>query len=297
MSLKDKTVFITGIGLEIGLICARHGANVCVVAKTVEENPKLPGTIYTAADAIRKAGGKALAIQCDIRFESQVQAALDACVKEFGGLDILINNASAISLTNTEDTPLKKFDLMNQINGRGTWLTTKLAIPYLKESARKHRNPHVLVLAPPPDLRQMWFSGHVGYTMAKYAMSLAVIGLSGELEEAGIAVNALWPLTAIATSAMFNVIDREGEAKNRLPSIMADAAYVILNQPSSFTGHFCIDEVVLRFQGVTDFKIYQVDPRVALEDLTMDFFLPENPYHNAVPPPLQVLRVKSFAKL
>jgi citronellol/citronellal dehydrogenase len=287
MTLKGKTLFITGasrgIGLEIALAAARDGANVAIVAKTVTADPKLPGTIYTAAEDVIKAGGKALAIQCDIRFEDQVQKAIDQTVEAFGGIDIVVNNASAISLTNTEETTLKKFDLMNQINGRGTWLVSKLAIPHLKKSAQLNRNPHILVLCPPPDLRPMWFSGHVGYTMAKYAMSLCVIGLSGELQDDGIAVNGLWPLTAIDTSAMHNVIDKSGMAKNRKATIMADAAYAILNQPSvEYTGNFAIDEVVLRFQGVTNFDRYKVDPACPDDQITMDFFLPENPYHNAI---------------
>ena len=181
MSLKGKTIFITGasrgIGLAIALVAARDGANIAIAAKTADPNPKLPGTIFSAASDIQKAGGRALPIQCDIRFEDQVEAAIKKTVETFGGIDILINNASAISLTNTTETTLKKFDLMNQINGRGTWLVSKLCIPYLRESAKQGRNPHILVLCPPPDLRQMWFEQHVGYTMAKYAMSLAVIGI------------------------------------------------------------------------------------------------------------------------
>jgi citronellol/citronellal dehydrogenase len=276
---------------------AREGANIVIAAKTVEEHPKLPGTIYTAADEIRKAGGRALAVQVDIRFEEQVDSAIKKCVETFGGLDILINNASAISLTDTEETSVKRFDLMNQINGRGTWMTTKLALPYLKESAKKGRNPHVLVLSPPPDLRPMWFERHVGYTMSKYAMSLAVLGLSPELSEYGIAVNGLWPLTAIETSAMKNVIDKEGISKNRLPAIMADAAKCILLQPATlYTGNFVIDEVILRYQGVTNFSKYRVDSGCQENELQLDFFLPENPFAGAVVPPLQVFKVTS-AKL
>ncbi|KAI8899045.1 hypothetical protein BC833DRAFT_587226 [Globomyces pollinis-pini] len=298
MSLKGKTIFITGgsrgIGLEIALRAAKDGANIAIAAKTADPNPKLPGTIFTAAKEIEKAGGKALPIQCDIRFEDQLQAAIDKTVQVFGGIDIVLNNASAISLTNTENTDLKRFDLMNQINGRGTWLTSKLALPHLKVSAKKGRNPHILVLCPPPDLRPMWFQDNVAYTMAKYAMSLAVIGMSGEFSDYGIAVNGLWPLTAIETSAMTNVIDKDGAAKNRLPAIMADAAYVVLNQPATqYTGQFAIDEVVLRFQGITNFDHYKVNPKVPDDQITPDFFLPENPFHNALPPPKQVLKFTS----
>jgi citronellol/citronellal dehydrogenase len=234
--LDGKTLLITGasrgIGLAIALAAAKEGANIAILAKTAVENSKLPGTIFSAAKEIERAGGKALPIQCDIRFEDQVQEAINKTVERFGGIDIVVNNASAISLTNTQDTPLKKFDLMNQINGRGTWLVSKLCLPHLKTSAKKNRNPHILVLCPPPDLRPMWFREHVGYTMAKYAMSLCVIGLAGELQDDGVAVNALWPLTAIDTSAMHNVIDKEGMSKNRKVDIMSDAALVILKQPA-----------------------------------------------------------------
>ncbi|KAH6571483.1 hypothetical protein BASA50_000651 [Batrachochytrium salamandrivorans] len=293
MLLKGKTIFITGasrgIGLAIGLRAARDGANIAIAAKTADPNPKLPGTIYTAASEIEKAGGKALPIVCDVRFEDQIEAAMAKTVET---IDIVINNASAISLTNTTDTSIKKFDLMNQVNGRGTWVTSKLALPYLRESSKNGRNPHILVLAPPPDLRPMWFESNVAYTMAKYAMSLCVIGLSGELRDDGIAVNALWPLTAIETSAMTNIIDVESMSKNRTTDIMADAAYVILNQPSrKFTGNFAIDEVVLRYQGVTDFSKYRVDPNCLDEDLTSDFFIPPQPY-NMPPLPIQILKSK-----
>ncbi|KAL2917436.1 hypothetical protein HK105_203102 [Polyrhizophydium stewartii] len=296
MSLKGKVVFITGasrgIGLAIALRAARDGACVAIAAKTADPNPKLPGTIYSAAAEIERAGGRALPLVCDIRFEDQVEAAIKKTVEAFGGIDIVVNNASAISLTNTTETTIKKFDLMNQINGRGTWVTTKLALPHLRESARRGRNPHVLVLSPPPDLRPMWFTPHVGYSMAKYAMSLAVIGLAGELAEDKIAVNALWPMTSVETAAMTNVIDPGMAAKSRNTDIMADAAYVILNQPSDkYTGNFVIDETILRLQGITDFSKYKIDPKCADEELTLDFFLPENPY-NLVPPPVQVLKAK-----
>ncbi|KAK5673495.1 hypothetical protein BDV3_005683 [Batrachochytrium dendrobatidis] len=296
MSLKGKTLFITGasrgIGLAIALRAAKDGANIAIAAKTADPNPKLPGTIYSAAAEIERAGGKALPIVCDIRFEDQIESAIAKTVEQFGGIDIVINNASAISLTNTTDTSVKKFDLMNQVNGRGTWITSKLALPYLRQSAKKGRNPHILVLAPPPDLRQMWFEANVAYTMAKYAMSLCVIGLSGELEQDGIAVNALWPMTSVETSAMANVIDPSKLSKSRATDIVSDAAYVVLNQPSTlFTGHFVIDEVILRHQGVTDFSKYKIDPNCLEKDLTPDFFLPPQPY-NMPPPPLQVLKAK-----
>ncbi|KAI8926997.1 hypothetical protein BC831DRAFT_454158 [Entophlyctis helioformis] len=293
-SLKGKTVFITGasrgIGLAIAVRLAKEGANVAIAAKTAEPHPKLPGTIFTAAEDIVKAGGKALPLICDIRFEDQVEAAIKKTADTFGSIDIVINNASAISQTSTPDTSIKKFDLMNQINGRGTWVVSKLALPYLKESAKKGRNPHILVLSPPPDLRTLWFEHHVAYTMAKYAMSLCVIGLAGELASDGIAVNALWPMTAIDTSAMHNVIDPGHTSKNRKTDIMADAAFVVLSQPSDkYTGHFAIDEVLLRFQGVTDFAKYRVDPKCPEDEITLDFFLPENPY-TLTPPPVQVLK-------
>ncbi|KAJ1336884.1 hypothetical protein BSLG_006644 [Batrachochytrium salamandrivorans] len=288
MLLKGKTIFITGasrgIGLAIGLRAARDGANIAIAAKTADPNPKLPGTIYTAASEIEKAGGKALPIVCDVRFEDQIEAAMAKTVETFGGC---VYDYSSIGLSHQK----ARFDLMNQVNGRGTWVTSKLALPYLRESSKNGRNPHILVLAPPPDLRPMWFESNVAYTMAKYAMSLCVIGLSGELRDDGIAVNALWPLTAIETSAMTNIIDVESMSKNRTTDIMADAAYVILNQPSrKFTGNFAIDEVVLRYQGVTDFSKYRVDPNCLDEDLTSDFYPPQ-PY-NMPPLPIQILKSK-----
>ena len=295
--LKGKTIFITGgsrgIGLAIALIAAKEGANIAIAAKTSDPNPKLPGTIYSAAAEIERVGGKALPIKCDIRYEEDVEKAIRLTVDTFGGIDIVINNASAISLTDTTETTVKKFDLMNQINGRGTWVTSKLALPYLRESAKQRRDPHILVLAPPPDLRPHWFAGHVAYSMAKYAMSLCVIGLAGELERDGIAVNALWPLTAIDTSAMHNVIDTTGASKNRTVDIMADAAYVLLSQPSTYTGHFVIDEAILQLQGVKDFSKYKVDPRCKEEELTPDFFLPVDPLKLAAPP-RQVLKTSKI---
>ena len=256
-SFKNKTVFITGasrgIGLAIAKALASHGANIAIVAKTTTAHPTLPGTIYTAADECIKAGGKALGIQCDIRSETQIQEAVDKTVEVFGGIDILINNASAIALQDTQSLDVKRYDLMASVNARGTFVTTKICLPHLLESHRKGRNPHVLVLAPPPDLRPIWFERHVGYTIAKYGMSLAVIGFAGEFEDK-IAVNGLWPLTSIETSAMKNVIDKEGWSKNRTVDIMADAAVCVLSQGVEYTGQFCIDEVVLRLQGETEFE-------------------------------------------
>ncbi|KAJ3324886.1 hypothetical protein HDU76_013294 [Blyttiomyces sp. JEL0837] len=302
-SLKGKNVFITGasrgIGLAIAIKLAAQGANVAIAAKTAEPNPKLKGTIYTAAKDIEAAGGKALPIICDIRFEDQVYAAIEKTVQTFGGLDILINNASAISLTTTENTSVKKFDLMNQINGRGTWLTSKAAIPHLKKSAAAGRNPHILTLSPPLDMRPHWFEGHVAYSMAKYSMSLCTLGLAGELRDAGIAVNSLWPLTAIDTAAMSNVItpgvaaeigDPTLDPKMRTAEIMADAAFAILSQDSTkYTGQFTIDEYVLRYQGVTNFDKYKTHADSSDDELTPDFFLPDNPYDFLPPVGRQVI--------
>src|SRR5678815_4662942 len=233
MSLRGKTLFITGasrgIGLAIGLRAARDGANVSVAAKTAAPNPKLPGTIYTAAEEINGAGGKALALVCDIRFEDQVTAAVAATVEAFGGIDILVNNASAISLTGTEHTPMKRYDLMHQINTRGTFVCSKAAIPYLK----KADNPHILNISPPLNMEERWFAPHVAYTMAKFGMSMCVLGMAGEFRRDGVAVNALWPRTAIATAAIQNLLGGEAAMRgSRKPSIMGDAAYAILTQLS-----------------------------------------------------------------
>ncbi len=227
-TLSGKTLFITGasrgIGLAIGLAAARDGANVAIAAKTAEPNPKLPGTIYSAAEEIEKAGGRALPLTVDVRDEAQVRAALEKTAETFGGLDIVVNNASAISLTNSQATDMKRFDLMHQINARGTFLTSKLAVPFLEKSA----NPHILMLSPPLDLKEKWFAGHTAYSMAKYGMSLVVLGLAGELRSKGIAVNALWPRTTIATAAVKNLLGGEALMRaSRTPEILADAARLI----------------------------------------------------------------------
>ncbi|KAJ3107152.1 hypothetical protein HDU96_008006 [Phlyctochytrium bullatum] len=296
---RGKNVFITGgsrgIGLAIAVRLGKAGCNVAIAAKTADPNPKLPGTIFTAAKEIDAAGGRGLPILCDIRFEDQVERAVAETVKAFGGIDILINNASAISLTNTQETTLKKFDLMNQINGRGTWLVSKVCLPHLLESARLGRNPHILTLSPPLDMRQMWFEPHVAYTMAKYSMSLCTLGLSGELRTQGIAVNSLWPKTAIDTAAVSNVITPSyvpdapaTRLPMRTPQIMADAAYVLLSQDArEYTGQFAVDEYVLRFQGVRDFKRYRTDPQCREEEIALDFFVPENPWD--FQPPLRMV--------
>ena len=279
-SLKDKTLFVSGgsrgIGLAIALRAARDGANVALAAKTAEPHPKLKGTIYTAADEVRAAGGKALPILCDIRDEAQVIAAIDKTVAEFGGIDICVNNASAISLTNSQGTDMKRFDLMMGINTRGTFMVSKYCIPHLK----KAENPHILMLSPPLDMQAKWFERSTAYTMAKFGMSMCVLGLSAELKAAGIAVNALWPRTAIATAAVGNLLGGEAMMRaSRTPEIMGDAACVIFTKSSrEFSGRFCIDDKVLYESGVRDFEHYRVDPSVPL---ALDFFVPDDD----VPPP------------
>ena len=274
MSLQGKTLFISGasrgIGLAIAKRAAQDGANIAIAAKTAEPHPKLPGTIYTAAQEIEDAGGKALPVLCDIRFEEQVQAAVQQTVDTFGGIDVCVNNASAISPTGTLATEMKRYDLMNEINTRGTFLVSKTCIPFLKTSD----NPHILNLAPPLDMDAKWFAPHVAYTIAKMGMSLCTLGMSKELAPDRIAVNSLWPLTAIDTAAIRNVLGSDEMAKGcRLVSIMADAAYAILCRDSgSCTGNFYIDEVVLREEGVTDFDQYAVAPG---GDLYRDFFVPD----------------------
>jgi citronellol/citronellal dehydrogenase len=274
MSLQGKTLFISGasrgIGLAIAKRAAADGANIAIAAKTAEPHPKLPGTIYTAAEEIEDAGGKALPLLCDIRFEEQVQAAVQQTVDTFGGIDVCVNNASAISPTGTLATEMKRYDLMNEINTRGTFLVSKTCIPFLKASD----NPHILNLAPPLDMDAKWFAPHVAYTIAKMGMSLCTLGMSKELAPDRIAVNSLWPLTAIDTAAIRNVLGSDEMAKGcRLVSIMADAAYSILCRDSgSCTGNFYIDEVVLREEGVTDFDQYAVAPG---GDLYRDFFVPD----------------------
>jgi citronellol/citronellal dehydrogenase len=278
VALAGKTLFITGgsrgIGLAIALRAAKDGANIVIAAKTTEANPKLPGTIYSAAGEIEQAGGKALAVACDIRSEEQVLAAVDAAVKQFGGIDICVNNASAISLTGTEATEMKRFDLMHQVNARGTFLVSKACIPHLQRAA----NPHVLMLSPPLDMKAKWFAPHTAYTMAKYGMSLCVLGMAEEFK-GQIAFNALWPRTTIATAAIRNVVGGEdGMAHCRTPEIVADAAWHVFQQPKSFSGNFLIDDSFLSEQGVTDFDRYRVDPS---KDLLPDFFVPDE----ALPPP------------
>lgn len=274
-SMKGKTLFVSGasrgIGLAIALRCAKDGANICIAAKTVVDNPKLPGTIYTAAEECRKAGGQALAVECDIRSEESVKKAVDLCVKTFGGIDVCINNASAIRLTNTEETPMKAFDLMHSVNARGTFLCSKYCIPHLKKSS----NAHIMNISPPLLMEENWFAPHVAYTMAKYGMSLCVLGMAGELRDAGISVNALWPLTTIATSAVQNLLGGDDMVnKSRLPSIMADSAYVVLTADAKkFTGQFFIDEYVLRAKGKDNFAEYAVVPGTPDSELAPDFFV------------------------
>ena len=256
MSLTGKTIFVSGgsrgIGLAIAKRAARDGANVAIAAKTVDPNPKLPGTIHTAAAEIEQAGGKALALACDIRDEEQVLAAVRKTAETFGGIDILVNNASAISLTPTEATPVKRFDLMMGVNGRGTFLCTQACLPYLKKSAERKRNPHVLTLAPPLNMDPRWLAPHVAYTMAKYGMSMCVIGHAAEFRSYGVAVNALWPRTVIYTAAL-QMIPGVKPEHCRTPEIMADAAYyVLISDSASTTGNFFIDDEVLQRAGVTD---------------------------------------------
>lgn len=277
--LSGKTLFISGgsrgIGLAIALRAARDGANIALAAKTAEPHPKLPGTIHTAAEEIEKAGGKALALQTDIRDEDQVATAVERTVETFGGIDIVVNNASAISLTDTLATTMKRYDLMQDVNTRGTFLVSKACIPHLAEST----NPHILMLSPPLRARPDWFAGHIAYTISKYGMSLCVLGLAEELGPKGIAVNALWPRTTIATAAIENIVGGEEMVKaSRTPAIMADAAHVILIQPArGFSGQFCIDDTLLAEHGVSDFDQYRVDATTQLQE---DFFVPGD-----IPPP------------
>lgn len=271
-TLRGKTLFITGasrgIGLAIALRAARDGANVAVVAKTAEPQPKLPGTVYTACEQIEQAGGKALPCITDIRFEEQVADAVRRTVEAFGGIDIVVNNASAIQLTRTPDTAMKRYDLMQQINARGTYLCTQACYPYLKQAG----NPHVLTLSPPLNLDPRWFGPHVAYSLAKYGMSLVALGHAEEFRALGIAVNTLWPRTVIATAAVQNLLGGDEVMKRaRKPEIMADAAHVILTKPSrEFTGNFCIDDDVLRAAGVSDLDSYSCEPGSAL---LPDFFV------------------------
>jgi citronellol/citronellal dehydrogenase len=282
MSLQGKTLFITGasrgIGLAIALRAAKDGANIAIAAKTAEPNPKLPGTIYTAAQEIEQAGGKALPLVCDIRFEEQVNDAVARCVAQFGGIDICVNNASAIQLTGTLATDMKRYDLMQQINARGTYLVSKTCIPHLRRAA----NPHVLMLSPPLDMNAKWFAGHTAYTMAKFGMSMCVLGMTAEFAADGIAFNALWPRTGIATAAIRNALaGDEGMRHCRTTEILSDAAWLIFNKNArEFTGQFLIDDTFLAANGVTDFDRYRADPT---KDLMPDFFVPD-----WIPPPAGV---------
>jgi citronellol/citronellal dehydrogenase len=271
MTLKSKTLFITGgsrgIGLAIALKAAADGANVAIAAKTVEPHPKLEGTIHTAAAEIEKAGGRALALQVDVRDEAAVKAALDQTAAKFGGIDIVVNNASAIQLTSVAQTDMRRFDLMHQINTRGTFAVSKFALPHLEKSA----NPHILMLSPPLDMAEQWFTPHTAYTMAKFGMSLVVLGLAGEMK-GKVAVNALWPRTTIATAAIKNLLGGDVMMlRSRRPDIIADAAWRIFQKPKSFTGNFLIDDTFLAGEGVTDFDRYRVDPK---QPLQIDFFVP-----------------------
>ena len=275
MSLAGKRIFITGgsrgIGLAIALRAAADGASIAIAAKTADANPKLPGTIFSAAKEIEAAGGTALPIQCDIRDEAAIEAAVAKAAAQFGGLDILINNASAINLTPTEKTPAKRFDLMFDVNVRGTFLTSQAAIPYLRESAKAGRNPHILTLSPPLSMSPKWFKNHVAYTMSKYGMSMCVLGMSEEFKRDGIAVNALWPRTAIDTAAL-QMIPGVDTDFCRKPEILADTAHIILiRDAKTTTGNFFVDDEVLASEGITDLEKYSVKPGTT--DFLLDFFL------------------------
>src|SRR5471032_1820059 len=281
MSLKGKTLFVTGgsrgIGLAIALKAAADGANVAIAAKTVDPHPKLEGTIHTAAAEIEKAGGHALALAVDVRDEAAGKSALDETAAKFGGIDIVVNNASAIQLMPSQQTDMRRFDLMHEINARGTFMVSKYAIPHLL----KAENPHILMLSPPLDMKEKWFASATAYAMAKFGMSLVVLGLAGELRSQGIAVNALWPRTTIATAAIKNLLGGETIMRmSRKPEILAEAAYRIFHKPTSFSGNFLIDDTFLAGEGVTDFDQYRVDPS---QPLQVDFFVPDD-----IPPPAGV---------
>jgi citronellol/citronellal dehydrogenase len=280
MSLQGKTLFITGasrgIGLAIALKAAADGANIAIAAKTVEPHPKLEGTIYTAAEAIEKGGGRALPLVVDVRDEESVRQALEKTAHAFGGIDIVVNNASAIQLTPVAQTDMRRFDLMHQINARGTFVVSKFALPYLMQSAQ----PHILMLSPPLDMQTKWFAPHTAYSMAKFGMSLVVLGLAGELR-GKVAVNALWPRTTIATAAIKNLLGGDAIMRmSRKPEILADAAYRVFQKPVSFTGNFLIDDTFLASEGVSEFDNYRVDPS---QPLQVDFFVPDT-----MPPPAGV---------
>jgi len=280
VSLKGKTLFITGasrgIGLAIALRAARDGANIAVAAKTAEPHPKLPGTIHSAAAQIERAGGRALPLVVDVRDEASVLAAVARCAQVFGGIDVCVNNASAINLAATEQIELRRYDLINQINTRGTFVTSRACLPYLKQAA----NPHILTLSPPLDFRPKWFAGHLAYSLSKYGMSLCMLGLAEEYRAAGIGCNALWPRTTIATAAVeFALGGREMLRRSRTPEIVADAAHVILSRPArECTGQFFIDDSVLYEAGVRDFAAYSVEPGAQLlGDLFIDATVPAPP--------------------
>jgi citronellol/citronellal dehydrogenase len=282
VSLAGKTLFITGasrgIGLAIALRAARDRANIAIAAKTIKPHPKLPGTIYTAADEVERAGGNALPLVLDVRDEAMVKAALAQTADRFGGIDIVVNNASAIALTPVGDTDMKRFDLMHQINARGTFVVSKCAIGYLEKAS----NPHILMISPPLDMEEKWFAPHTAYSMAKFGMSLVVLGLAGELRLKGIAVNALWPRTVIATAAVQNLLGGDAVMQRaRKPEIVADAAYALFAKPArEFTGRFLIDDSFLAENGVADFDRYRINPE---HELAPDFFVPDDP-----PPPAGV---------
>ena len=290
MTLAGKTLFITGasrgIGLAIALRAARDGANIAIAAKTAAPHPKLAGTIYTAAEEIERAGGKALPLVVDVRDEALVRDAIARTAQAFGGIDIVVNNASAIQLTPVVDTDMKRFDLMHQINARGTFMVSKWAIAHLERA----KNPHILMISPPLDMKEKWFAPHTAYSMAKFGMSLVVLGLAGELRDKGIAVNALWPRTIIATAAIKNLLGGEARLRQaRTPDIMADAAYAIFSTPArELTGRFLIDDNFLAAHGVTDFERYRVDKT---KPLAQDFFLPDD-----IPPPPGVVTVERYGE-
>jgi citronellol/citronellal dehydrogenase len=275
MSLAGKRIFITGgsrgIGLAIALRAAQDGAQIAIAAKTAEANPKLPGTIFSAAKEIEAAGGTALPIQCDIRDEAQIEAAIAKTAETFGGIDILVNNASAINLTRTDQTSAKRFDLMFDVNVRGTFLTSQAALPYLRKSAEAGRNPHILNLSPPLSMKAVWFTNHVAYTMAKYGMSMCVLGMAEEFKRDGIGVNALWPRTVIDTAAL-QMIPGIDALAGRTPQILADAAHIIFNRDAKeCTGNFFVDDLLLASEGITDLEKYSVTP--GTKDFLLDFFL------------------------
>lgn len=279
-NLTGYTIVITGasrgIGLAIALAAARQGANIAIWAKSTTEDPRLPGTIYTAKREVERVGGLAEAIECDIRSEEAVDAAVARTVARFGGIDIVVNNASAISLTPIQDTTMKKFDLMHAVDARGTFLTIKKCLPYLKASASVHgRFPHILTLSPPLEMASKWFAGHVAYAIAKFGMSMCTLGLADELADDRIACNSLWPRTSIATAAVNNLLGGEASMRaSRIPDIMGDAAVQILQSGPDCTGNFFLDEAVLRHVGVVDFSRYRASPTTRESDLLEDLFVP-----------------------